>query len=100
MVYFWGVLEHGALEHGAVGSILGGTRFQRHFVATDPERARMICASPIPLIQIEKSFYDILYSFLQYMRVIRASLRKFRQDLDEMLNNLRNSNARFRSMLK
>ncbi|XP_065068754.1 coiled-coil domain-containing protein 180-like isoform X2 [Rhopilema esculentum] len=36
----------------------------------------------------------------EYMKVIRASLRKFRQDLDEMLNNLRNSNARFRRMLK
>lgn len=36
----------------------------------------------------------------EYMKVIRASLRKFRQDLDEMLNNLRNSNARFRKMLK
>eukprot|EP00794_Sanderia_malayensis_P016105 gene16105-17726_t len=36
----------------------------------------------------------------EYMAVIRASLRKFRQDLDEMLNNLRNSNAKFRRLLK
>ena len=34
-----------------------------------------------------------------YMDVIRASVRYFRYDLDNMLNTVRNSNAQFRKSL-